>query len=109
MQWAFASDEWKCPYAENDLRVGSKFLTRMSAKDGSSSFDFIGTYTEIVPLSHIAYLLDDGRTADIIFEKISDTEIKITEKFDPEHENSEEMQRLGWQAILNNFKKAVER
>ncbi len=71
--WAFASDTWECPYAENDLRVGGKFLIRMSPKDGSSSFDFTGTYTEVVDFSKIKYIMDkaDGenlhRECEIIF------------------------------------------
>lgn len=108
--WAFAADTWECPFAENDVQVGGRFLTRMQAKDGSAGFNFEGTYIDVTPMMHIAYTIDgDGRAVDITFEKISETETLITQKFDPEHENSEEMQRSGWQSILNNFKKAVER
>jgi len=107
--WAFAADTWECPFAENDVRVGGHFLTRMQAKDGSAGFNFEGTYTNVVPMGYIAYTIaGDGRAVTIIFEKISETETKVTQSFDPEHENSEEMQRAGWQSILNNFKKAVE-
>lgn len=108
--WAFASNDWECLHAENDLRVGGRFLTRMSAKDKSVSFDFTGTYLEMEEYKYIKYICDGGdkRVVQITFEKISDTETKITEDFDPENENSAERQRDGWQAILNNFKKYVE-
>ena len=35
-------------------------------------------------------------------------ETVVEEMFDPEDINSIELQRGGWQAILNNFKKHVE-
>lgn len=107
-RWAFASDDWECPHAENDLRVGGRFLSRMSAKDGSSSFDFSGAYTEVAPQERIAYVMDDGRKVNIVFEKISDTQTKIIETFEMENENSEELQRAGWNSILTNFKQFVE-
>lgn len=106
--WNHASEDWSCPYAENDLRVGGKFLFRMSANDGSTSFDFVGTYTDIQEHALIAYALEDGRKIHIVFESIDNT-TKITEQFDPESENPLEMQRDGWQAILNNFKNHAER
>ncbi len=109
MQWAFASDDWECPHAENDLRVGRKFLTRMSAKDKSESFDFIGTYTEVVPHERIAYTMEGGRTVTISFERIDDQTTKVIETFDMEDINPEEIQRAGWQAILANFKKLCEK
>jgi uncharacterized protein YndB with AHSA1/START domain len=107
-KWAFASDDWECPHAENDLREGGKFLTRMSAKDGSSAFDFTGTYTKIIPHEKIEYTMDDGRTVTIDFEKVDGEGVKISEEFEMESENSEELQRTGWQAILNNFKRHTE-
>ncbi len=111
--WAFASDTWECPYAENDLRVGGRFLTRMSAKDGSASFDFTGTYTEVVELSSITYLMDkaDGelehRECAVVFTDLGNGTTQVTEEFTPEVENSEELQKTGWSAILENFKKFV--
>lgn len=108
VNWAFASETWECPYAENDLRVDGKFLTRMSAKDGSESFDFTGVYTHIVPFEKIEYRMDDGRNATINFEKIDKDKTKIIEEFEMENENSEELQRAGWQAILDNFKRYIE-
>ncbi|HTE48426.1 MAG TPA: SRPBCC domain-containing protein [Candidatus Paceibacterota bacterium] len=107
-KWAFASGDWECPHAVNDLIEGGKFLTRMSAKDGSSSFDFTGTYTKVVPFEKIEYTTDDGRTVSIDFEKMGDNSVKISEEFELENINPEKMQRDGWQTILNNFKKHVE-
>ena len=54
-KWAFASDEWHAPYAENDLRKDGKFKTTMAAKDGSFSFDFEGVYSNVIEQSLIAY------------------------------------------------------
>jgi len=111
--WAFASDTWECPYAENDLKVGGRFLTRMSAKDGSDTFDFTGTYTEVVDLERIKYIMDKAdsenqhRECEIIFTDLGDDRTKIEEEFYPEEVNSEELQRNGWSAILENFKKFV--
>lgn len=106
-KWAFASDDWEASDAENDLRVGGTFKTVMAARDKTASFDFTGTYTEVKDQALIEYTLTDGRKVKIEFEQTPDG-IKITETFDPETENPEEMQRQGWQAILNNFKKYVE-
>ncbi len=106
--WAFASDDWMCPHVENDVRKDGRFLTRMEAKDGSAGFDFTGVYSEVTTLSSIAYTMDDGRTASIVFEKMNDNETKVTETFEMETENSEELQRAGWQSILDNFKKYTE-
>ena len=105
--WNFASDDWECSKAENDLRVGGKFLSTMSTKDGSASFDFSGEYTEIDPLSKIKYSLGDGRKVEISFEQVENG-VQITESFDPENENTLEIQQSGWQAILDNYKKCVE-
>lgn len=111
--WAFASDTWECPYAENDLRVGGRFLTRMAAKDGSASFDFTGTYTEVTEYKSIKYIMDkdegekNNRECQIVFTDLGNNTTKIEEEFDSEELNSEEMQRAGWAAILENFKKFV--
>lgn len=106
-QWTFASDDWESPTATNDLRVGGAFTTRMQAKDGSFGFDFGGTYTTIEEPTHIAYDMADGRHVDVRFELV-DGGVRVTETFDLETENSADMQRAGWQAILENFKKYVE-
>lgn len=108
VNWAFASNDWECPATTNDLQVGGKFVTTMAAKDKSTSFDFNGTYTEVIPHEKIAYTIEGGRTVAITFEKVSDDQIKITEEFELEDINSEELQRTGWQAILNNFKNYTE-
>jgi uncharacterized protein YndB with AHSA1/START domain len=108
-KWAFASDDWESPYAENDLKEGGKMLTRMAAKDGSASFDLTAIYTNVIPKSKIEYTITGGRTVSIDFIKGEDNSVKIIEEFEMENENSEEKQRSGWQAILDNFKKHVER
>ncbi len=108
MNWNFASDEWHCPKAKNDLRNGGKFCYTMASKDGKSSFDFEGFYDEVIVNKKIAYTLGDGRQVTIEFEN-EDGMTKITETFDPENINSEELQRNGWQSILNNFRKLAER
>lgn len=113
-QWAFASDDWEAPSAINNLSVGGKFVTTMAAKDKSVSFDFSGTYTNVIPNELIEYTMDKaleaeaGRTASISFSALPDGTTKIVETFDPEDINPEEMQRGGWQAILDNFKKHAE-
>ncbi len=106
-KWNFASDDWHCPKAENDLKPGGKYSARMEAKDGSWGFDFEAVYDEIINQKTLTYTMSDGRQATTDFENLSDkTKVIIT--FDAESENSEEMQRQGWQAILDNFKKYVE-
>jgi uncharacterized protein YndB with AHSA1/START domain len=108
IHWNFASDDWCCPRASNDLVVGGKFNTRMESKDGSMGFDFEGVYTAIVPFKQIDYVLADERTISVQFEEVTGG-IQVTEIVDPEHENPVEMQQAGWQAILNNFKLHTER
>lgn len=106
-KWAFASDDWEAPHAENDVRIGGKFVTTMAAKDKSMQFDFGGTYTEVKEHELLAYTMGDGRKVTVIF-KPEDDSVKVTVTFDMEHENTREKQVEGWQAILNNFKKHVE-
>lgn len=108
VQWNFASPEWHCPSAENDLRVGGKFCYRMEAKDGSFGFDFWGIYDEIIPYEKIAYTLGDNRKVEILFQ-VEDGKVIVIEDFETEKANSEELQRQGWQAILDNFKKHTEK
>ncbi len=107
-KWNNASDDWHTPHAENDLRVGGKFLSRMEAKDGSFGFDFEGVYSEVIPFNKIKYGLADGREVETIFAENGET-TKVITTFDAENENPIEMQKGGWQAILNNFKKYVEK
>lgn len=106
-KWAFASDDWEAPHAENDLRVGGKFSTEMAAKDKSEQFDFSGVYSQVKEHELIAYTMDDGRKVIVKLSSQGDA-TKVDVDFDPEQENSEELQRTGWQAILDNFKKHTE-
>lgn len=108
IKWNFAHESWQCPNAENDLRVGGKFKSRMEAKDGSFGFDFEGIYDGVVPNERIKYHLEDGRNVEVIFNKIDESTTNIKINFDSEKQNSTEMQREGWYAILNNFHKYVE-
>ena len=106
-KWNAASDEWHNPRAENDLRVGGKFVYRMEAKDGSFGFDFGGTYDVVNENEYIEYSLGDGRKVKISF-SANGNETKVVETFDAEGTHSIEMQKGGWQAILDNFKKYTE-
>ena len=105
VQWNAASDDWHTVRATVDLRTGGEFCSRMEAKDGSSGFDFRGTYTEVMPKERLAYAFGD-RTAEVDFiEDGNEVEVRIT--FDAEEENPVDRQRDGWQAILENFRKYV--
>lgn len=106
-QWNFASDDWQCPRATVDLRVGERFSSRMEAKDGSMGFDFEGTFTAIDPQKNIEYSLDDDRKVSVRFEDSAEG-VRVIETFEAEDELTGEQQRQGWQAILNNFKHHVE-
>ncbi len=106
-QWNAASDDWHTPRSTNDLRVGGTFSYRMEARDGSFGFDFGGTYTHVEHGKRIDYVLGDGRTVSVTFEP-ADGGIKVVEAFDAEDVNSAEMQRQGWQAILERFRAHVE-
>ena len=116
-KWAFASDDWEAPEAENDLKEGGRFRTKMAAKDGSESFDFGGTYTAVQEHKLIEYDMDESlsigstegkkRHVKVEFAEVPEG-VKVIETFDPENVNTEEVQRGGWQAILNNFKKYAE-
>ena len=105
-QWNAASDDWHTTTASVDLREGGAFSSRMEAKDGSFGFDFAGTYTKIVPHKLIEYSFGD-RTGSVEF-IANDNAVTIRSTFDAEKENPLEMQRQGWQAILDNFAKHVE-
>lgn len=102
-QWNAASDDWHCPRAENNLRVGGRFSYRMEARDGSFGFDFGGTYTSVNPQEQYAYTMDDGRTCEVRF-AAEGGGTAVTVIFEAETENPVEMQRGGWQAILDRFK-----
>lgn len=106
-KWNYASEDWHCPYAENDLKEGGKFTYRMEAKDGSFGFDFGGIYDEVRWHEKIAYTLGDGRKVTTTFhDKGHATEVIVI--FEAESSNPVEIQQQGWQAILNNFKKYAE-
>jgi uncharacterized protein YndB with AHSA1/START domain len=107
IQWNAASEDWHTTRAENDLKSGGKFLSRMEAKDGSFGFDFGGTYDEVKPHNLIAYTLDDDRKVKVSFAPAGNG-TKVTSIFEPEKTNPIELQRGGWQAILDNFKKYAE-
>lgn len=106
-QWYHASDDWGVPAAKCDFRVGGKFVTTMAANDGSFSFDFEGEYLTIEKHSFIDIRLADGRAMNVRFTVEGDS-ISIVESFQAENENTLELQKAGWQAILDNFKKYVE-
>jgi uncharacterized protein YndB with AHSA1/START domain len=107
-QWNFASDDWQCPNAINELKPGGKMSWRMEAKDGSMGFDFSGKYEKIELHQHISLLLDDGRSVKVDFTEKNGMTL-VTETFETENQNPTEMQRAGWQAILDNFKKHAEK
>ena len=106
-QWNSASPDWHTPSAKNDLREGGEFVYRMEAKDQSFGFDFGGKYTKVMNHKQIDYVMADGRKVSNVFDE-RDGKTHITVTFDPETENPEEMQRGGWQSILDNFKKYAE-
>jgi len=106
-KWCAASDDWHTPRAENDLRKGGSFSSRMEAKDGSMGFDFGGIYDEVRNNEYIEYTIGDGRKVKITFSP-GENGTKVVESFEAEETNPVEMQRGGWQAILDNFKKYAE-
>ncbi len=116
MQWNHASDDWECPSAAVDLRVGGTFTSTMAAKDGSASFEFGGIYDAVVPSERIAYHMEPAvfegkeipkRDVLVTFTEMADG-VQVTIAFDPENIYDREQQRAGWQAILDNFKTFVE-
>ena len=106
-QWNSAQDDWHTTHSTVDLREGGTFLSRMEAKDGSAGFDFEGTYTRVVPHKTIEYRMSDGREVEVQFVETGDG-VVVTSTFDAETENPAEVQRQGWQAILDNFGRHVE-
>ena len=106
-QWNAAQDDWHTTRSTVDLREGGRFSSRMEARDGSTGFDFGGTYTRVVPHQLIEYRMDDGREVNVEFSSAAEG-VAVKETFDAETENSPELQRQGWQAILDNFRRHVE-
>ena len=107
VNWNHASDDWHTPSAENDFRAGGRFNYRMAARDGSSGFDFWGTYDEIIPGKKVVYTLGDGRKVVNVFTEV-DGGVKVVITFDAETTYPLEMQKAGWGSILDNFKKYTE-
>lgn len=107
VHWNFASIDWHTTYADNDLKVGGKFLSRMESKDGREGFDFTGTYNSLELYKFIEYSIADGRRVRVTFD-LKGTGTRVTEIFEAEATNSVERQQEGWQAILDNFKRYVE-
>jgi uncharacterized protein YndB with AHSA1/START domain len=109
--WNFASDDWHCPSAEIDFKVGGKFSYQMSAKDGSFSFDFWGYFREIQTHTRISFSLGEdlgsNRSVEIVFTE-TESGVTVVERFVPENEHEAEMQKQGWQMILNHFKSYCE-
>ncbi|WP_207426719.1 SRPBCC family protein [Pedobacter sp. SYSU D00535] len=105
--WCFATEDWHAPFSENDLRPGGKLRTTMAAKDGSFSFDFEGTYEVVEENKRLVYVLGDGRKVEVLFGEEGGA-TTLVETFDMETTHPEDMQRQGWQAILDNFKKYTE-
>lgn len=107
VNWNFASDEWHCPRASNELVVGGKYFTRMAAKFGDIGFDFEGIYTEVRPQEGFTYKLSDDREVSVNFlEEEGNTQVQLI--FDAENENPHKLQAKGWQTILNKYKKYTE-
>jgi len=108
VNWNFATDDWQCPSASNDLRPGGIYAARMEAKDGSCGFDFEATYTAVEPNKSLTYVIADGREVTTTFEEQNGM-TSVTTVFEAEKVNPAQMQQAGWQAILDNFKKYCER
>ncbi len=107
VNWNNASEDWHTPKAVNDLRADGRFVFTMAAKDESFTFDFSGTYDEVIPHQRLAYTLDDDRKVTVVFAS-SSQDTKITQSFEAEDENPHELQVQGWQAIVDNFKRYTE-
>ncbi len=108
VKWNQASEDWHCPRAINDLWVDGKFSFTMASRDGARSFDFGGTYNRIDEKKKIDYTIEDGRKVSVIFEVVGERDTKVTEEFEIEDVHSEDLQKAGWQSILDSLKKHVE-
>jgi len=106
-KWNCPSPDWHSPKAEHEMKVGGKFNYRMEAKDGSAGFDFSGVFDVIIPNQYIEYTIGDGRKVKVNFTS-GENHTKVTETFEAENQNSVEMQKNGWQAILDCFKNYTE-
>ena len=108
VKWYQASEDWHCPKATNDLRVGGTFVFTMASKDGANGFDFTGTYTTVEQYKTIEYAIVDGRKVTITFERVDEDSTKVIETFEMESTHTEEQQKQGWQAILDSLKRYTE-
>ena len=106
-QWNHASPDWHSPSAVNDVKEGGHFAIRMEAKDGSMGFDFGGTYDIVREQAYLEYTMGDKRKVQVIFSPVGDS-TRVTESFEAEQQHDPELQRAGWQSILDNFKKYTE-
>ena len=106
-QWNFADPTWHCPSATNDMRIGGTYSARMEAKDGSFGFDFEAIYDEIKSGQHFSYVMPDDRKVEVSFENTGD-QTRVSIVFDAENQNPVDMQKAGWQSILDNFKRYSE-
>lgn len=101
--WNHASPDWHCPAASNDLREGGRFNYRMEAVDGSFGFDYTGSYQVVEPEQRLVFSLDDGRAVEVVFTAQDATSTLVSISFEAEQANPVELQRAGWQAILDNY------
>lgn len=108
VNWYSASPDWHTPKASNEVVPGGEFCYRLAARDGSMAFDYRGSYAEVVVQEKLTFHLEDGRKVTVTFEKLDDVQTQITENFEPESINSIDIQRSGWQAILDHFKSYCE-
>jgi Uncharacterized conserved protein len=108
VQWNFASNDWHCPSAKNNLVENGTFCYRMESTDGKTGFDFSGTYIKIDPYREIIYELDDTRMVRVEFLEIN-KEVIVRETFDAEKVNQASHQKQGWQSILDNYKSVLEK
>ena len=106
-QWSHASDDWHTPWAKNDLREGGNFSSRMEARDGSMGFEFGGVYDIVKEHKYIEYTMGDNRKVKVTFTP-QGNKTHVLQNFEAESQNPVEMQKQGWQAILDNFKKYTE-
>lgn len=103
VNWNFANNEWACPKAYNNLRVGGTFDYRMESKDSKAGFDYQGTYTEVIRTKLISYQLSDERRVSVMFEQLEEA-VRVVQRFDAEEKADKDVQRKSWQAILDRFK-----
>lgn len=105
--WNVSSEGWHTPKASHELKPGGRFVFTLAAKDGSMSFDFSGTYDQVIPNELLTYTLDDERKVEVLFKNLGER-TRVVQTFEAENTNPVELQRAGWQNILNSFKKYVE-